>query len=566
MIEVNAWGHKPTPRFSWTKKENENAHVFFGVELETELLPPAREKLESWWRGVRQRTTTVNQDTPSEVWLWNRGEPNTYHGRTQWSYAAIQDVEPMIRKLQLYVKQDASLEDGVELVSHPWTLNFWHESYPLWKKLCKDLQTAGFTSYKGNTCGMHVHISKSAFWGDLHQLRFQAFVHRNPAFFLAYSNRTDLKKVLRFAWFHKDPKAFVRRACTTYLLPYETDPARYAFTHGINPALLAGTHDDHHSVVNSTAHTVEIRVFRGTLNPDSIMANVELVEAVRRYTAAISFQQMSIPGFVEWLLKHKKELPYAAAKTQKCINKAANIKSPKISKITVGNAALKPSSLEGKIAERNSRVGAIGPLTSTAVVNFQHTTPDGEAIPMAYFILQGPCWNERQALSMCREAMLAAKYHEVESSAIFISGNPRLTLNHLNPAHHWFDHQSDLESSPASVTFYIRDSETNEMVGRATLTAGRDAGEPNRQPMLRWSCYYMGLDLERIEISDVEIWTAQHGTRVVFPVEQLQKYHKATLSWLDVKLLTDTKRNKSPLIRNIKVIHRPLTKGYRSVA
>lgn len=62
----------------------------------------------------------------------------------------------------LYIKTDGSLDEGLELVTHPMTLEYHLNEMPWEQVLCK-AQRMGYLSHAAGTCGLHVHISRLAF-------------------------------------------------------------------------------------------------------------------------------------------------------------------------------------------------------------------------------------------------------------------------------------------------------------------------------------------------------------------------------------------------------------------
>ena len=62
----------------------------------------------------------------------------------------------------LYIKTDGSLDDGLELVTHPMTLEYHLNDMP-WKDILDEAKRLGYRSHGAGTCGLHVHISRMAF-------------------------------------------------------------------------------------------------------------------------------------------------------------------------------------------------------------------------------------------------------------------------------------------------------------------------------------------------------------------------------------------------------------------
>ena len=61
----------------------------------------------------------------------------------------------------LYIKHDGSLDNGMELVSHPMTLDYHRDEMP-WASILTEAVRMGYTSHQAQTCGLHVHINRNA--------------------------------------------------------------------------------------------------------------------------------------------------------------------------------------------------------------------------------------------------------------------------------------------------------------------------------------------------------------------------------------------------------------------
>lgn len=61
-----------------------------------------------------------------------------------------------------YIKSDGSLDDGLELVTHPCTLSE-HQNKVPWEKVLQKFRALGYMSHQSRTCGLHVHVNRTAF-------------------------------------------------------------------------------------------------------------------------------------------------------------------------------------------------------------------------------------------------------------------------------------------------------------------------------------------------------------------------------------------------------------------
>ena len=60
----------------------------------------------------------------------------------------------------LYIKSDSSLDEGMELVSHPCSMQYHKHAFP-WKEIMKEAVQLGYRSHNTTTCGLHIHIGRA---------------------------------------------------------------------------------------------------------------------------------------------------------------------------------------------------------------------------------------------------------------------------------------------------------------------------------------------------------------------------------------------------------------------
>jgi hypothetical protein len=185
----------------------------------------------------------------------------------------------------LYCKHDGSLEDGFEIVSHPHTLAAFNLRSWSW---IQDLVNDGANSWDSDTCGLHVHINKSAFKNNGHIWRFTNLVlyNRNQAARLAGRNSHQ------WASFHKEYKKVGK------ILKGDESPDRY-------------------TAVNLTNYrTIEVRMFRGSLHEPRVRAALEFVNANFEYTKNINSHDvlkndaMSWWTFTKWVQENESTYPH----------------------------------------------------------------------------------------------------------------------------------------------------------------------------------------------------------------------------------------------------------------
>lgn len=184
--------------------------------------------------------------------------------------------------LNLYIKHDGSLDDGMELVTHPMTLEYHMNAMP-WKQVTEKAVSFGYRSHKTSTCGLHVHVSRSMFGPDRATQeegisRVLFFVERFWQELLKFSRRTEAQ-INRWAaryGMKDDPGQVMSNAKAKNM-------GRYACINLCNYS------------------TIEFRIFRGTLKYNTIIATLQLVARICTMAADMTdseFTELSWPEFV----------------------------------------------------------------------------------------------------------------------------------------------------------------------------------------------------------------------------------------------------------------------------
>ena len=158
-----------------------------------------------------------------------------------------------------YIKHDGSLDNGMEIVSHPATLEYHMSKRKIYEELFAEMRESGWRSHDTETCGLHVHIS------------LEALEARNP-----FAVHNLLIMYDRF-WEHL--KKFSRRTDEKL----DRWARRYIAKHTPYESLKDDAKDctERYTAVNlKNPHTVEIRIFRGTLNVNTFFATLQLVSVL----------------------------------------------------------------------------------------------------------------------------------------------------------------------------------------------------------------------------------------------------------------------------------------------
>jgi len=236
---IHSYSYRPTPSFRYTQKEKiQKTTLFFGFELEIE----------------------------SPECLNNIADEVT-------------DISDLF-----YCKEDGSLRDGFEIVSHPMTWNYIKSKRfeRILKKLNGVLRDNECTSHDNNRCGFHVHASKKHF-STLHIYKMLKFMTANQRLILTVSQR-QAHRLEQWASV-TDSQPTIQKARDK-------------------------RSDNRYSALNLTRDTIECRIFRGNIRIDRIMKNLEFYHALISFTKNASLKDTTNKHlFLEFIENNKKEYP-----------------------------------------------------------------------------------------------------------------------------------------------------------------------------------------------------------------------------------------------------------------
>jgi hypothetical protein len=165
----------------------------------------------------------------------------------------------------LILKSDSSVYNGFECVFRPMTFAEF-KAFDLSKAFPPML-------VKHDSCGMHVHMNKSAFT-TTHLYKFIEFIHTHDAF---------MEKI-------------AERASTQYCSKN---------TDNIKKAAKSKKTNSRGRVNMQPAKTIEIRMFAGVVDEASFRKNVEFLDALYYYTKIVPLKGSSIEGFRKFVDKNK---------------------------------------------------------------------------------------------------------------------------------------------------------------------------------------------------------------------------------------------------------------------
>lgn len=220
--------YKPTPEFKFRSSEARNHEniLTFGVELEVDL-------------------GDDHQDLTRDL-------------------AALEQP--------IYMKHDGSLgSEGVEIVTHPCSLAY--HTYKLrWAEISRTCRNHDFKSHNTDSCGLHIHVGRRQF-GDTPDQRSKTagnlvILARQLWDSLTIFSRREKDRLDR--WAARPNLDMIQGASYT-----DSDLTQMA---------LNTERDGRYQAVNlCNRETVEFRLFRGTLKRSTILASLQLVDAMTHF-------------------------------------------------------------------------------------------------------------------------------------------------------------------------------------------------------------------------------------------------------------------------------------------
>ena len=223
-----------------------------------------------------------------------------------------------------YLKHDGSLNNGFEIVTHPMSHDFFKNEAGDFFAVMEGLRSQRgirVKSWDTRTCGLHIHISRSGFSGGAHMHRFLNLVYTNPDFYSTLAGRTSDQ----WAKFTDIIKREYARDANGDRVPdplggYEIETKR-TFMHKLDNE----RNSDRYSAVNTlNRETLEMRIFRGSVNGDTIKSQLDLAHASVEYTRNLTVQDvtqgaLTSDNFMWYIFEHESLYPELVARIDKLI-------------------------------------------------------------------------------------------------------------------------------------------------------------------------------------------------------------------------------------------------------
>jgi len=202
------------------------------------------------------------------------------------------------KESDIYIKEDGSLYNGFEIVSHPGELEYFMNHFR-WNGI-EDLARIGFRAWTKPSCGLHIHLAKSAFADTSHKFKFMTFVYKNRFEMVQFAGRESDQyasyDIKRFLNSHRD-----------WIADNGT------LVRGANMMKFAKGEDVNNSrsmAVNlQPDKTIELRLFKPSLKSSTVKACLQFCDALFHYTETITTREilqenaLRFKSFQSWVAK-----------------------------------------------------------------------------------------------------------------------------------------------------------------------------------------------------------------------------------------------------------------------
>lgn len=216
----------------------------------------------------------------------SEADPKTVYMGFELEVNTAYDRNPVAQRLlkatgkRVYLKEDSSIGTGFEIVTHPATLDWYMANFP-WQTI-RDMRSDGSMT-AGPSCGLHVHVSRSAFSSASHQYRWFLFFYRNQQIMNLLAGRES-----HWAEFNPTQRSLFKE-----------------IAQGAHP----GT--QRYAAINTNpSETFEVRLFASTLYVNRLKSALQLVESTVEYTRSLASSKVlkdggfSFDSYMAWLLSH----------------------------------------------------------------------------------------------------------------------------------------------------------------------------------------------------------------------------------------------------------------------
>jgi len=174
-----------------------------------------------------------------------------------------------------WMTQDSSLQNGVEITSHPMTLSYHVALAPLYGVIGETAAKYGFGSHDGGRCGLHIHVNRDFFgrtkaMQDACGYKMMRLLQRFENQFTAFSRRVD-----NYWCNYHTSNCYTPKKDEVRISMHEIEPSLFAKSNS-----MMGERRHEQALNFQHPETFEFRIFRGTLKWGTYYAALALVNGM----------------------------------------------------------------------------------------------------------------------------------------------------------------------------------------------------------------------------------------------------------------------------------------------
>ena len=231
---------------------------------------------------------TTEEDLPQDATFGTEVETECKGSCSRGDVASqINDIVNKDKTLFLFEDDGSLSENGYETISQPFTMRWFTKNQDLFRKMFEKMITLGCRSHDTTTCGFHVHFGRH-FFGN----KETECIDRLIYLFEKYKAQLEVfSRRKNFEWcrFPSD------RVCS---------PVEWSKIDEVKK-LDKYNFQGHHSAINlENRNTIEIRIFKGTLNFNTYYATLELVNNMITYVrdkSDVDVEKSSFSDIINYL-------------------------------------------------------------------------------------------------------------------------------------------------------------------------------------------------------------------------------------------------------------------------
>lgn len=187
------------------------------------------------------------------------------------------------------MERDCSIGDGIEFISQPCSISYHLGLMPEIAAWSRYLVNHGYNSHNSARCGFHIHLDKKYFGSKLDCATAK----------LLYLFERHWDNMLRFSRRNSEQ---VRSWCGRYEKHDEEDCGQRVVPGKKFASIIKKSYKERYRAINLCPHkTIEIRMWRGSLNPETIEATLKFTARLMELCKKVSAVELSKMSFEDLL-------------------------------------------------------------------------------------------------------------------------------------------------------------------------------------------------------------------------------------------------------------------------